>query len=122
MATETRLSMSPGWLAPISMTAILVSGVMLRSDRGTPISLLRFPRVAVTLYFTESTALMSSLVVVLPFVPVSAMTGSLLPSTVMEHLCVRASSFRVESVSSTGIILLSFTDSDATLESDETTA
>ena len=78
--TFTRRSMSSGWLAPISMTAISVSGVIESTESGTPISLFRLPTVAVTLYFVERTSRMSSLVVVLPFVPVRPMTGSLRPS------------------------------------------
>ena len=69
--------------------------------------LLRLPSVALTLYLTERTSLMSSFVVVFPFVPVSAMTVSGLPFTNVIDLCQRASSCSVLRVSSTGISLSS---------------
>ena len=79
--TLTSLKMSSGWLAPISMTAISVSSPIERSDRGIPMSLLRLPFVAATLYFAERTLVISSLVVVLPLVPVRPTTVILFPPT-----------------------------------------
>ena len=66
-------------------------------------SLLRFPSVATTRYLAESTVLISSLVVVLPFVPVRPITLTLGSCTCSR--CQAASSLRVARVSSTGIIL-----------------
>ena len=73
----TSVSISPGLLAPISITAARVSPLMRNRVRGTPIWLLRLPSVAITLYFFLRHAAISSLVVVLPFVPVRATTGIL---------------------------------------------
>ena len=89
-------AISPGWLAPISMTAIPVLSVMRSRVRGTPIWLLRFPMVAVTRYFAESTAQISSLVVVLPLVPVRPRTGMR-----NRERCMRASLCKASMVSST---------------------
>ena len=93
--------MSPGWLAPISTTASCVSEVMRSRVKGTPMLLFRLPSVAVTRYLTDSTSRISSFVVVLPFVPVKAMTVNGFPSTIVIDLCQRASSCKVFKVSST---------------------
>ena len=68
-------SISCWWFAPISTTAISCDGFMESSVSGTPMWLLRFPKVYWTLYFCISTVLMSSFVVVLPLLPVSPITG-----------------------------------------------
>ena len=99
MLTRTSFSMSSGWLAPISITAISVSGVMLSKLSGTPISLFKLPLVAVTLNFRSSTAAIRFLVVVLPFVPVRPSTGSL-PSRTWVR-CQMARSRKVASGSAT---------------------
>ena len=62
----------------ISTTAISVSGLMLKRVSGTPIWLLRLPIVWMMLYFFANTAETSSLVVVLPLVPVMLSTVALL--------------------------------------------
>ena len=94
-----RAAISPGWLAPISTTAISVSSVMRRRVRGTPMWLLRFPAVAVTRNLVERTAQRSSFVVVLPLVPVRPITGMR-----KRERCLRARACRASRVSSTAII------------------
>ena len=63
---------------PISTTATWCSLRIRSSVRGTPISLLKFPSVFSTRYFSASTAAMNSLVLVLPTLPVmpTTFTGS----------------------------------------------
>ena len=82
------------------MMAISCSLVSRSSVLGTPTSLLKLPSVASTLNFSLSTARISSLVVVLPLVPVMAMTGML-----NWRRCSRASSFNVCRQSSTTMSL-----------------
>ena len=101
-AVSTSRLMSPGWLAPISTTAIWCSGFRPKRVFGTPMSLLKLPCVQCTRYFSESTAATSSLVVVLPLVPVMPITG-------MSNCrrCSRANAWNVARQSSTSMYLLS---------------
>ncbi|CUP30532.1 Uncharacterised protein [Segatella copri] len=88
--------MSPGWEAPISTTAISFSGERRKRVFGTPTSLLKLPWVNITLNFSPRTAETSSLVVVLPLVPVIPTTG-----ISKWRRCSRASSLKVVRQSST---------------------
>ena len=64
------LSISPKSLIPISRTATSSSSVSLKTVSGSPISLLKLPSVFNTLYFSDKTELIVSLVLVLPTLPV----------------------------------------------------
>ncbi len=88
--SSTRVLISPGALAPISTTATWVEELILKRVYGTPIWLFRFPSVATTLSSVERTVLISSLVVVLPFVPVSPITGILYLSLLNLASCCSA--------------------------------
>ena len=68
-------SMSSGLLAPISIMAIWCCALSLSSVKGTPIWLFRLPSVQSTLYCVCKAQLTSSLVLVLPLLPVMPSTG-----------------------------------------------
>ena len=70
-----RRRISPKSEMPISTTATSCSSSRPNSVRGTPSSLLKFFRVLWVLNFSDSTAATISLVVVLPTLPVLAITG-----------------------------------------------
>jgi hypothetical protein len=71
---ESRAS-SPSWFMPISTTALRCSEVSRSSVSGTPTSLFRFPSVLREAPPAARMAPIISLVVVLPFEPVTAPTG-----------------------------------------------
>ncbi len=68
-------AISPGTLAPASITRALLSAGALRIESGTPIRLLRFPLVAWTRQRTANVARSISFVLVFPLDPVTATTG-----------------------------------------------
>ena len=68
---------SPKSLIPISSTAISCSCLSLKTVRGSPSSLLKFPWVFKVLYFRERTAAIISFVLVFPTLPVIPTTGML---------------------------------------------
>ena len=82
-ANWQRASISPGALAPISNIEMSWFFFIPRRVRGRPIFVLKFPSVACTLNFEDSTCVKSSLVEVLPFDPVTPITGI---SNFMRHL------------------------------------
>ena len=93
-------AMFPTWSAPISRTRISVLAGAASTVRGSPISLFRFPRVALTRVPPErNTAESASLVVVLPMLPVMPTTvGASVPGRRSDQ---RARSCRAASGSST---------------------
>ena len=68
-------AISPGRLIPISKIASSVSGSNSNIIMATPIWLFQFPCVFTTRYFFSNTALIISLVVVFPTLPVTPITG-----------------------------------------------
>ena len=68
-------AISPAWLAPISITAVPCSGRSRSRVSGTPMWLLRLPSVASTGPRAAHTAASICLVVVLPLLPVTPITG-----------------------------------------------
>ena len=75
LAISTSRAISPGRLIPISKIASSVSGSNSNIIRATPIWLFQFPCVFTTRYFFSNTALIISLVVVFPTLPVTPITG-----------------------------------------------
>ena len=73
-AVSASLCISPKSDIPISSAAISCSFCMPNIVRGSPISLLKFPAVLWTLYFSLNTAAIISFVLVLPTLPVIPMT------------------------------------------------
>jgi hypothetical protein len=77
-AMALRRPISPGWFMPSSTTAERCEGLSRNSVSGTPISLFRLPRVASRLsspWAAARIAAIISLTVVLPFEPVTPITG-----------------------------------------------
>ena len=97
-AIPTSVLISPAWFIPSSTTAMsgrLRSSI---SDSGRPMWLFRFPRLRTTRYCDARNAPVTSLVVVLPALPVIATT--LVPDS---RRTVRASHCSADVVSSTSI-------------------
>ena len=74
-ASLASVAISPGCWLPISSTSAWCSCVSLRSVSGSPHWLLKLPLGLSTCQRMLSTPAISSLVVVLPFEPVTATTG-----------------------------------------------
>ena len=75
----TRGASSPGWFVPASRTATRWVFSSRRRVNGTPMSLLKLASLQSAGIFWRSTEAISSLVLVLPLDPATAMTGSVKP-------------------------------------------
>ena len=95
-------AISPAWFIPISQTAAVCSCVVARTVSGTPMWLFRFPRVAETRYFWESTAAVRSFVLVLPFDPVIPTTG--MTSCLRHQQARRCSASKVSGTTTTAVL------------------
>ena len=95
-ASAASRAISPGPCMPISSTAAVWAGSRRSSVSGRPVSLFRLPSVRSTRWRTPSTAAVSSLVDVLPLLPVMPTTsGATRPRT------CSARSYRARQVSAT---------------------
>ena len=75
-ATLVSRAISPMWRAPISKTQYLVVSLDRSKVNGTPISVLKFPSVAIVWPFRVKIEFKNSLVVVFPWEPVIPTTLS----------------------------------------------
>ena len=73
-ATRTSVLISPAWFIPSSTTAISGRCLSSMSDSGSPMWLLKFPRLRTTRYRAARNSPVTSFVVVLPALPVIATT------------------------------------------------